>query len=502
MIKKLKLSNNTWIELNEQQVEALEALQTWLKVGKNLIFRLAGYAGTGKTTIVKSTIADYMNKHGRWEKPVAVTAPTHKAKKEISKTTGIKGKTIQSLLGLAPNTDVLYFDINKPEFAQLNKPGIEYYSIIIIDEASMLNKDLYEMLKIQSKKFGVKLLLMCDGAQLPPVKETSSPAVTDTTVESYELTKVERQTFDNPLMLVYDSIRNNIDSREDSFKHQTSLIQIPQTEEEYLAEIKPRYMGIDFYSELSQFGSKVVTAFNSGNIKADGNYCKMLCWTNDKVQYWNTAIRAVRQKEYRKSLLETDVSTYLSDIIMPGELLMAYVTTDNGLINASEYTIREMVYQEEILEYGEMPADSIVRPFSVVVNVYDVIMVNVDNPLEEINCMIIEPDTENYKKFLKAFEWYLNQGKFHKKWPLYFGWKANYMLMTDIKAMGGKMICKKDLDYAYAITIHKSQGSTYDEVFLDETDVDKNSNSTERNKLKYVALSRPRYKATVYTTKM
>jgi ATP-dependent exoDNAse (exonuclease V) alpha subunit len=49
----------------------------------------------------------------------------------------------------------------------------------------------------------------------------------------------------------------------------------------------------------------------------------------------------------------------------------------------------------------------------------------------------------------------------------------------------------KDFDYGYAITVHKSQGSTYTNVFVDEADIDTNKKHAERNKLKYVAFSRP-----------
>ena len=74
-------------------------------------------------------------------------------------------------------------------------------------------------------------------------------------------------------------------------------------------------------------------------------------------------------------------------------------------------------------------------------------------------------------------------------------------------------IITKDIDYGYAITGHKSQGSTYNRVFIDEVDFNKIQDrwnpkhammvrgSKERNQLKYVAFSRPRYLATVYTTK-
>ena len=63
--------------------------------------------------------------------------------------------------------------------------------------------------------------------------------------------------------------------------------------------------------------------------------------------------------------------------------------------------------------------------------------------------------------------------------------------MEDIRDGNKKLIVKKDFDYGYAITVHKSQGSTYNTIFITENVIDQNPLNEERNKLKYVALSRP-----------
>jgi hypothetical protein len=51
-----------------------------------------------------------------------------------------------------------------------------------------------------------------------------------------------------------------------------------------------------------------------------------------------------------------------------------------------------------------------------------------------------------------------------------------------------------DVGYNYAITAHKAQGSTYENVILIEEDLDKNRTTVERNRIKYTAYSRPKNK--------
>ena len=61
-------------------------------------------------------------------------------------------------------------------------------------------------------------------------------------------------------------------------------------------------------------------------------------------------------------------------------------------------------------------------------------------------------------------------------------------------------VIMKDLDYGYAITGHKSQGSTYKHVMILEDDINLNHKIKERNQIKYVALTRPTTTATMLST--
>jgi len=62
---------------------------------------------------------------------------------------------------------------------------------------------------------------------------------------------------------------------------------------------------------------------------------------------------------------------------------------------------------------------------------------------------------------------------------------------------GRNLKVKKDIDYGYGISVHKTQGSTYSNVFVNGQDINKNTNIVERKKLWYVALSRTNKQATI-----
>lgn len=464
----IKLRSGKVITLNDQQEEGLQKMHHWLhNEPEELFFCLSGYAGTGKTTIVQHLLPGLLIN-------VAVTAPTHKAKRQIETTTHRKGSTIQQLLGLSPNVMLENFNINKPEFKQLKEPTIRDYKLIILDEASMLNKDLFQVLIDSAKQHKVKILFMCDEAQLPPVNEIISPVInSDLITRRHQLTHVERQAGDNPLMLMYDSIRNNLSAGSDPFEYTSKL---------------DNGVGISFNRNLSVFGNQVVSTFASKEAEQDMLYCRVLCWTNERVAFWNKAIRSALY--LHKTGNGTKVSPEEAKgwtLFMPGDLLMSY--TQSVLENSGEYKVIAVEKRLEVVSYGAKNSLSIgVNCF--ILTLYDAV----------INCnyvvKVVNPEQEDERAFLVAFDYFIGEAKAIPRrdkyaWSNYFNFKQKYLLIRDIKDSFGKLIIRKDLDYGYALTVHKSQGSTYTKVFFDMADADKNRNNLERNKLKYVALSRP-----------
>jgi ATP-dependent exoDNAse (exonuclease V) alpha subunit len=476
VVSEITLPNGKKITLNEQQVGALEAMKAWLADKEDLFFTLSGYAGTGKSTIVLELIK-YFKGENRWKR-VAVSAPTHKAKKVIARTTKEDSFTIQKLLGLRPNTELENFDINNPQFDERAEKEIRNFKLLIIDEASMLNSSLFDLIVKEAKLHRTKVLFMGDEAQLPPVNESISKIFTQITTKAH-LTKVERQKDSNPLMGVYDLIRSDIKSQEDLFEHKTHTN--PRTGE-----------GIIFHADQGAFERDILPMFGSMEYQKDSDYIKLITYTNASVKAWNKRIRDARYGALPSDLANIGVHATLQPII-EGDILFAYNTvtidrTDILIENSSDYIVKKV--QEGTTSAG--------------VDVWVVQLRSVDENIKsEIN--IVRP--EGMQAFLAKFNRLLNvalgmSGQGRKfAWKNYYDFKSQHLLMEDVKDASGKLIAKKDIDYGYAISTHKSQGSTFVNVAVSENNLDTNRNTEERNKLKYVAFSRPTDRAFVLSNK-
>ena len=457
------LPSGKTIVLNEQQCEALSRMKSWLVGDDTLTFTLSGFAGTGKTTIAKELIQYFYTAFAY--RSIAVSAPTHKAKKVIQRATGESSYTIQKLLGLRPNTELEDFDINNPKFDEKGRKEIQSHKLVIIDEGSMLNEDLFDLIIKEAKKSGTKILFMGDEAQLPPVNESLSRIFTHVD-EKYQLTKVERQSDSNPIMKIYDAIRSDIKSPVDKFRHVT--------------ETNLSGEGIVFKNNLIEFQEKVFTLFCSKDFKEDSDFVKLIAYTNDSVQAWNKKIRS-------------HIFPHATKPIVKGDILFAYNTVlidmeETVIENSSDYIV------ESVCE--SRSEDKI--------EIYSVMLRSVDEG-NRTKVQIVKDEAMQH--FIVQFKRKLedaksSMGRMRKiKWSQYYEFKNNHLLLRDVLDSSGKLLARKDIDYGYAITVHKSQGSTFTNVAISEVNIDRNKNNEERNKLKYVAFSRPTHQAIIFTKK-
>jgi exodeoxyribonuclease V len=164
-----------------QQDAALKAAAGWLKRGEPKLFRLFGYAGTGKTTLAKK-IAEGV------EGDVAFGAFTGKAAL-VMRTKGCdEARTIHSLIYRASETET-----GEPSFVLNEDSAVARSKLVIIDECSMVDAELGRDLL----SFGKPVLVLGDPGQLPPVKGGGFFTSAEPDVM---LTEVHRQAADNPIL--------------------------------------------------------------------------------------------------------------------------------------------------------------------------------------------------------------------------------------------------------------------------------------------------------------
>ena len=172
------------------QDAALTAAANWLKGarGRASIFRLFGYAGTGKTTLVKHIAEGVDGK-------VLFAAFTGKAACVMRSKGCHSASTIHSLIYRARESGE-----ETPSFELWNDAPASKAKLIIIDECSMVDAELARDLM----SFGVPLLVLGDPAQLPPI--SGGGYFTDAEPDAM-LTEVHRQAQDDPIVRLSMEIR-------------------------------------------------------------------------------------------------------------------------------------------------------------------------------------------------------------------------------------------------------------------------------------------------------
>lgn len=171
-----------------QQEAAIKAVRKWIASGSKQVFRLFGYAGTGKTTL-----AIHLANEARGR--VMFATYTGKAALVMARKGCHGAKTLHSLIYKVDR------DGPNPTFKINRDSDLKYASLLVVDEASMVDDKLAEDLL----SFGVPLLLLGDPFQLPPVK--GEGALTGGTPDVM-LTEVHRQAADNPIIRLSMEVRD------------------------------------------------------------------------------------------------------------------------------------------------------------------------------------------------------------------------------------------------------------------------------------------------------
>lgn len=195
--KKLKrIEKNTNLELSEKQKEAVEAIQ------EHNVCVITGGPGTGKTTIIKTIIELYKQE----EKKVVLCAPTGRAAKRMTETTGEDAKTLHRLLEIGKtSSEDLNLQVAEIEVAPLDA------DVVIVDEVSMVDVFLMNYL-MQAIYKGTKLVLVGDSNQLPSVGPGNvlKDIISSEKITTITLNKIFRQAAQSKIILNSHKVNEGI----------------------------------------------------------------------------------------------------------------------------------------------------------------------------------------------------------------------------------------------------------------------------------------------------
>jgi exodeoxyribonuclease-5 len=186
------------MEFSPQQDAALKAVAGWLKTGKPQIFRLFGYAGTGKTTLARH-FAEHVDGQ------VQFAAFTGKAAQVLRSKGATNARTIHSLIYRPRGEEAVSDETTgktsmSPTFSLNRQSPIARAKLVVVDECSMVDEQLGRDLLT----FGTPILVLGDPAQLPPI---SGGGFFTEHEPDILLTEIHRQARDNPIIRLALDVR-------------------------------------------------------------------------------------------------------------------------------------------------------------------------------------------------------------------------------------------------------------------------------------------------------
>ena len=432
---------------NEQQVEALNAMGNFIK-SNDTSMTLSGYAGTGKTSLMEM-VAQKMRAQG---KNVLFCASTNKAaavlNERVSKA-GFEATTLNKAFGISvevdPNSDS--YDA-KNLVNNLKDVDLHKGTTVFIDEASMINEENYHILNNIADRDRLKLIYVGDAAQLAPVGETKvSKVFRNGNGKVITLTQVER-TGDNAILKEATDLRSG-----------KSLSKV--------SSFNSKGEGVAYISsEHKDAINEVITTYIKG-LKQNPNFFRILAYTNKAVKSYNNQVRNLLG--YTPALPEKGEP-------MTGYTNWGYQWQDKSyrFVNSEAYTVANVHKPKTVVCHllNGTPIAMETLPITLedsfgkkdTFNYMDI----VHNPKNRDNAMILAKEKAKLWKDVKS-------PFLTKKERVAMYQKINeidsFLFVNDNLKEGKHTLQSKVIDFGYAMTVHKSQGSTFTHILLDDVDI-------------------------------
>lgn len=465
---------NLPFSLNDQQKSALYELEKFIEdYGTEIT--LSGYAGTGKSTIIGIFSKWLDHRIGRGN--IVYTAPTHRAN-VITKQNNPNANvyTLSALFGFTPDTDIAMeqgsLDLRELEFRSKNQVKYEPGQLIIIDEASMVQDGLYEYIQKIVAKDGVSVIYVGDSAQLRPVKSDHiSKVFTSDGVPQITLTKVER-TGDNPILKEATRLRQG-----EGLSYQT--------------DINDKGQGVLYTSDAAVIDENLKQIVSSEEFNADPLHFRVLTATNAAVSAYNSKIRSLRYGKFAKPFVKGDIIMgYSNKLRKPDGSYKLVNSGDYVIQNITDTTVKFKTDKGDI-EFKAFKLS--IRPTgSTIMDDFQITVIDKNEPDSKL-FEIVE-----YKDRLWRMAKEAKQNKQISKYrdlvQMAFNIDNELNITKNLEDNQGRLKIRKAIDYGYAQTVWKSQGSTYSKVLILSNEIDTFGYGKDvmqlRNELRYVAVSR------------
>ena len=413
--------------LNEGQQAAADGFFQFLfDKGSELI--ISGPGGVGKTFLMGFLIDEIMPRYQQTcsmmgipseYDDVIMTATTNKAAEVLSNATGRPTQTIHSFLNLKVTDD---YATGKSKLTKTNNWRVYHNMIIFVDEASMIDHPLLEMIREGTHQ--CKIVYVGDHCQLAPVMEPISPIYRQN-LPFYELTEPMRNSNKPDLMNVCQQLRNTV-----------------ETGQFHPIQVRP---GVIDHLDSDQMEKEIFDFFS------EEKNSRILAYTNQQVVMYNDHIREIRQLTSSYTLGEKLINNNA-------------IQFRNGMMSVEEEVqIVKLSDRTEVIEIDHEATLEVRRA-------------DLRSKYGDVYTDVPLPEDKNH--FTALVKFYQRQ----KNWNRYFHLKNNY----------------PDLRPRDAATVHKAQGSTYDTVFVDLSNLSTCHNPVVVARLLYVAFTRARSRVVLY----
>ena len=397
---------------------------------------LTGFAGTGKSTTIATIIKSLSHKL------ITIATPTHKAAAVLSamlETNGIispnvKVTTIHKALGKRPQRQ-------GGGNTTFSRPTKEIYGILIIDECSMIDAELFE--DINEAAPSASIVYVGDPAQLPPTSGNGAISPVFAAIEQRaHLSDIIRQGEDNPIIELSAALRRVMAA--------SAHITVSDV--------------VEMVNEYDKDGSKIgmikkheIADYCSDALK-NGLDCRYLAYRNESIDKQTIDIR--------KMLHGRDVQNFVV-----GEPVVSLTGILKVINNNHEGTITNI--GEPFLLHG-----------------IACVSITLDNNLT-VNAAINIKDKQNKEiGFFRMFE------KLKAQSQITTDFKQKAQLLEQAQEASAQGYKIKDdiaeLRPCVASTVHKAQGSTFDVAVVDVADILTMKNRSEALQCLYVAVTRPK----------